>query len=142
MVKQVIVVLVTSVADLIGILLRYQIPLLYLLSGLQTYHDWVYYYNGKITIILFHLSATEQIPILLLILYNKKIFWTQLPNQFWLHIINSGIVMKNNYFFQEEFSNIRVSFMLGIFIIQRLSELVHLLHMDMSVVVVSSIATN
>jgi hypothetical protein len=101
-VKQVVVVLVTSVVVLISILLIYQIPLLYLLSGgLQTYHDRAYYYDQKIKIVLFHLSAAECILILLLILYNEKIFWTQLPNQFGLDIINGGIIVKNNYFFQE-----------------------------------------
>jgi hypothetical protein len=94
-------------------------------SGLQRYHNQAYYYDRKIKTVLFHLSVKEWIPILLLILYNEKKFWIQLPNQFRLHIINSGIIVKNNYFFQEEFFNIRVSFMLHIFSIQRLTELIH-----------------
>jgi hypothetical protein len=36
---------------------------------------------GISKIVLFHLSAIIWIPIVLLILYNKKICWTQLPNQ-------------------------------------------------------------
>jgi hypothetical protein len=86
--------------------------------------DRAYYYNAKIKVVLFHLSVTEWIPILLK-LYNEKIFWIQLPSQFGLHNTNGEIIMKNNYFFQKEFFNIRVSCMLGILIIQRLIELIY-----------------
>jgi hypothetical protein len=102
-----------------------QILHLYSLSGLQMYHDRAYYYDGKTKIVLFHLSVIKRIAILQLILYNMKISWTQHRNLFVLLIINGGAIVKIIYFSQEKFFEIRVSYMLHIYIIQKLTELIH-----------------
>jgi hypothetical protein len=79
----------------------------------------------KTKIVQFTLSVIKRIAILQLILYNVKISRTQHRNLFVLLIIIGGAIVKIIYFSQEKFFKIRVSYMLHIYIVQKLTELIH-----------------